>query len=75
MRSTLDLLNQAVQVLPGFFEANITQMQVGTRPTMSNGLPIVKQQCGVIAINGMSRHGFMLSPEITAQVVNKWIES
>ena len=71
-RSALELMGQASMLHPGFFEASIISLNVGCRPTTDNHMPLVNECEGVLSLNGMSRHGFMFAPELTAQVAAKW---
>lgn len=74
IESTLALLAAAVNVHAGFHEAHINAFHAGCRPTMNNHLPFVSEQEGVMHINGMFRHGFLLAPVVVEQVVDKLLE-
>ena len=39
------------------------------RPTLKNHLPKIKWMDGLIAINGLYRHGFLIAPAIARDVV------
>ncbi len=71
-RSAIDLMSQAVNVHAGFAQANILAFNVGCRPTTIDHMPLVQECDGVTFINGMSRHGFMLAPQLTADIVARW---
>lgn len=75
MQSAVELMSQALQVHPGFHDSNVIQMQAACRPTMPNHLPCSQRQAGVIMLNGMFRHGFMLAPALTFQLIEKWIDN
>lgn len=64
VRSTLELLSAAYTVHPGFAEARILESTAQCRPTLKNNLPKVEINDRVIKINGLYRHGFMISPAI-----------
>lgn len=74
VRSTLELLSAAYAVHPGFAEGRIVEVSTQCRPTLPNNLPAIRQpRKGVLEINGLYRHGFMISPamlDVTLQVLN-----
>lgn len=69
VKSTLDLLGCACSVHSGFAEARITNLDSNCRPTLSNNCPQIKLQGNLIAINGLYRHGFLLSPALAEEVI------
>lgn len=65
VRSTLELLSAAYSVHSGFAEARIIEIATQCRPTLPDNLPAVQQpRPGVMQINGLYRHGFMIAPAI-----------
>ncbi|RAZ72941.1 glycine oxidase ThiO [Mesorhizobium atlanticum] len=67
-RSLMELLNAAYAVHPAFGEAEIVETGVGVRPAYPDNLPRVKRRKdGTITINGLYRHGFLLSPAMAEQ--------
>ncbi|MDT0138448.1 FAD-dependent oxidoreductase [Acidovorax sp. PRC11] len=65
VRSTLELLSAAYAVHPGFAEARILEIATQCRPTLPDNLPAVRQLAPrVLQVNGLYRHGFMISPAI-----------
>ena len=74
MRSTLELLSAAYAVHPGFAEGRILELATQCRPTLPDNLPVIRQpRKGVLEINGLYRHGFMISPallDVTLEVLN-----
>lgn len=65
VRSTLELLSAAYSVHSGFAEARILEIAVQCRPTLPDNLPALREpRPGVLQINGLYRHGFMISPAI-----------
>ena len=61
-RSVLELLGSAYALHPAFAEAEIVEMGVDVRPSYPDNLPRVTQSGTIISINGLYRHGFLLSP-------------
>ena len=74
VRSTLELLSAAYAVHPGFGEGRILELATQCRPTLPDNLPAIRQtRPGVLEINGLYRHGFMISPamlDVTLEVLN-----
>jgi glycine oxidase len=69
VRSSLELLTAAYYLHPGFAEARIKKSVVHCRPTLANHLPLVKYTEGLIAVNGLSRHGYLIAPTLTHDVL------
>jgi len=74
VRSTLELLSAAYAVHPGFAEGRILELATQCRPTLPDNLPAIRQtRPGVLEINGLYRHGFMIAPamlDVTLEVLN-----
>lgn len=68
LRSMSELLNAAWVLHPGFAEADIVEMGTGLRPSYPDNMPLVTQDGRTIHVNGMYRHGYLLSPWLGAQV-------
>lgn len=69
VRSALELLSAVYTVHSGFAEARILEMATQCRPTLKDNLPEISvdrkpNQAGLMMINGLYRHGFMISPAI-----------
>ena len=65
VRSTLELLSAAYSVHSGFAEARILEIATQCRPTLPDNLPAVRQiGPRMLQINGLYRHGFMISPAV-----------
>jgi glycine oxidase len=69
VRSAMELLSAVYTVHSGFAEARILEMATQCRPTLKNNLPEirVKRDKGLtdlLMINGLYRHGFMISPAV-----------
>lgn len=63
VRSTLELLSAAYTVHSGFAEARILEVATQCRPALPDNLPAIRQSApGVLHINGLYRHGFMIAP-------------
>ena len=69
LRSAMELLSAVYTVHSGFAEARILEMATQCRPTLKNNLPEIrsirdKGLADLIMINGLYRHGFMISPAV-----------
>ncbi len=74
VRSTLELLSAAYAVHPGLAEGRILELATQCRPTLPDNLPAIRQlRKGVLEINGLYRHGFMIAPallDVALEVLN-----
>ncbi|MCR4269300.1 glycine oxidase ThiO [Nitratireductor sp. ZSWI3] len=66
-RSMMELLNAAYGLHPAFAEAKIVETGVGVRPAYADNLPRITRTAGGIGINGLYRHGFLLSPAMARE--------
>ena len=63
VRSTLELLSAAYTVHSGFAEGRIVEIATQCRPTLPDNLPAVRLLSPrIMEVNGLYRHGFMISP-------------
>ena len=75
LRSMSELLNAAWTLHPGFAEAEIVDIGTGLRPSYPDNMPLVTQEGRTIFVNGMYRHGYLLSPWLGEQVTKIVCES
>ena len=68
VRSSLELLSAAYSLHPGFAEARIVDMRTNCRPAFNDNLPKIECSEGLIRVNGLFRHGFLLSPALAEEV-------
>lgn len=64
VRSTLELLTAAYSVQPAFAEARLMETSVNCRPGFPDNLPRFLVQEGLMRINGLFRHGFLITPTL-----------
>ena len=69
VRTTLELLTAAYYVHAGFADAHIIKTVSHCRPTLSSHLPRIKFIDGLIAINGLYRHGYLIAPALVEEVL------
>lgn len=67
VRSTLELLSAAFSVHSGFAEARILALDSNVRPSTLDHQPVIDTQRGLTRINGLYRHGYLLSPAVVAK--------
>lgn len=65
VRSSLELQSALYSVDKGFSEASIEKAYANCRPAFSNNLPRIDCNPGLMRINGLYRHGYLLSPMVT----------
>ena len=73
VRSALELLTAAYAVHPGFSEARILKTMTHCRPTLNDNNPKIKYADGFIGVNGLFRHGYLISPTLVADILS-WLE-
>ena len=64
VRSALELLSAAYTLHAGFAEAEILELNVGVRPAYPDNVPRVQWRNGVLQINGLYRHGYLVAPAV-----------
>jgi len=67
-RSAMELLNGAYALHPAFGEAEILEAASNIRPAFPDNMPALRRDGRVLRVNGMFRHGFLLSPSLAEQV-------
>ncbi|MEI2297243.1 glycine oxidase ThiO [Ensifer sp. MJa1] len=66
-RSLMELLNAAYALHPAFGEARLMETGTGIRPAFADNLPQLMRAGNTITINGLYRHGFLLSPALAKE--------
>lgn len=64
VRSALELLSAAYSLHPGFAEARVLATDANCRPAFDDNLPRLLVTPGLMRINGLFRHGFLLAPAL-----------
>lgn len=65
VRSALELLSALFSLHPGFAEAEIESMQANLRPAFSDHRPRMEVANGLVRLNGLYRHGYLVAPAMT----------
>lgn len=68
LKSLFELLAPLFQLHPAFHYARLLQQYTGVRPALADHLPCIERQAGLLRVNGLYRHGFLLAP-VMAQIV------
>jgi len=68
LRSVTELFNAAYALHPAFGGAEILEIGVDARPAFGDNLPRIRRRGGTIYVNGLFRHGFLLSPALARMV-------
>ena len=81
VRGALELLTSAYSILPALAEARILEFATQVRPALPDNRPAFFYRHGerLLRINGLYRHGFLLSPAIVEEALpllsGQWKES
>lgn len=73
-RSVLELLSAAYALHPAFGEAEILETGTGVRAAFPDNLPRIRRADGVLYVNGLYRHGFLLAPALARRAAQVLLE-
>lgn len=68
VQTTLELLSAVYSLHPGFSEARVIHTATHSRPAFPDNLPKIFHQPGLIAANGLFRHGYLLAPLLSDMI-------
>lgn len=71
VRSTVELLAAAHSVVPELAEARIVHSESNLRPALPDNLPLLATQDGLIRINGLFRHGWLIAPALVERALQE----
>ncbi|WP_416186689.1 FAD-dependent oxidoreductase [Fulvimarina sp. 2208YS6-2-32] len=69
-RSVLELMGAAYALDPAFGEAEVLELGADARPAFPDNLPRIRRRGSTILVNGLFRHGFLLSPALARMVAD-----
>jgi len=69
LRSAVELMAAAHSVLPDLAEARIVHMETNLRPALPDHRPRIDHEPGLLRINGLFRHGWLLAPALAEKVI------
>lgn len=64
LRSAVELLAAAHSVIPALAEARIEHLETNLRPALPDNHPHTQLEAGLLRINGLFRHGWLLAPAL-----------
>lgn len=67
VRSALELLSALYAIHPAFAEARIVETRANCRPALLDNEPLIRLRDGVLEVNGLYRHGYLLAPALAEQ--------
>lgn len=70
VRSGLELLSSAYALHSAFGEAEIVKLSANVRPSFPDNIPKIIVRDKVLHVNGLYRHGFLMSPALAHLVAN-----
>lgn len=71
IRSSLELSSALYTINPAFSEARILESAVNLRPALNDNRPKIRFNDGLVEVNGLYRHGFLLAPVVVDHLM-KW---
>jgi glycine oxidase len=69
LRSTVELLAAAHSIIAELAEARVIHSETNLRPALPDNLPRVEQAPGLVRINGLFRHGWLIAPALVEQAI------
>ncbi|MGO9941870.1 MAG: FAD-dependent oxidoreductase [Rhodoblastus sp.] len=66
-QSLVELVNSAFAIHPSFAEAEVVETGSDVRPSFADNLPRIKREGRRLYLNGLYRHGFLLSPALASR--------
>ena len=73
VRSSMELLSALYTLHPNFGEARVVNTETNCRPAFKDNLPRIENEKGLTRINGLYRHGYLLSPAIVEKALGEGI--
>jgi glycine oxidase len=64
LKTAVELMAAAHSVLPALAEARIVRLDRNLRPAMPDHRPVLDVREGIVRINGLFRHGWLLAPAL-----------
>lgn len=64
LRSAVELMAAAHSALPELAEARVVHMEANLRPALTDNEPRIEHRDGLLRINGLFRHGWLIAPAL-----------
>ncbi|MFC5498849.1 FAD-dependent oxidoreductase [Caenimonas terrae] len=71
LRSAVELMSAAHSVLPALAEARIQRLDVNLRPALPDNEPHIESASGLVRINGLFRHGWLIAPALVEDALRQ----
>jgi glycine oxidase len=71
LRSAVELMAAAHSVIPALAEARILRMDTNLRPALPDHRPEIHIEPGLVRINGLYRHGWLLAPSLVDEALTR----
>ncbi len=77
LKTAVELMSAAHSVLPALAEARILRLDVNLRPALPDHEPRTDTAPGIVRINGLFRHGWLLAPALVEDALRAcaWLPS
>ncbi len=69
LRSAVELMAAAHSLVPALAEARILRLDRHLRPALPDNLPMTHHEPGLLRLNGLYRHGWLLAPALVEQLL------
>lgn len=69
LQSAVELMAAAHSVMPQLAEARITRLDRNLRPALPDHQPHLHHEAGLLRLNGLYRHGWLLAPALVDQLM------
>jgi len=71
VRTLLGLLSAAHSVIPELAEARLVHSETNLRPALPDNLPHTEARPGLVRINGLFRHGWLIAPALVEDALRE----
>ncbi len=71
LRSAVELMAAAHSVIPDLAESRILRMDNNLRPALPDHCPHIHIEPGLVRINGLHRHGWLLAPSLVDEALTR----
>ncbi len=69
LRTSVELMAAAHSVLPALAEARVVFTDTNLRPALPDNLPTLVSEPGLVRVNGLFRHGWLIGPALAEQAL------
>ena len=71
LRSVVELLSAAHSVMPALAEARVLRLDRNLRPALPDNEPRISREPGLLRINGLFRHGWLIAPALVEDALKE----